>query len=160
MDKIQILAELIRTTESEIAILAQAAEATRLAATHEESRAEDSHDTRGLEASYLAGAQAARVVQLKQQLIHYKNLAEIGAPKNGVIAIGALVDLRAEDGRESRCLIVPQGGGVSLSVLGKTVQIITPQSPMGEALIGRKAGEDFEIDAGGRRRDYEIVSVC
>ena len=59
-DKQAIIDRLVEKLQSEAEALVRAAQAAHEAATHEESRAEDHHDTRGLEASYLAGAQAQR----------------------------------------------------------------------------------------------------
>ena len=56
--KQKLIEAILLELESELSVLADAAKAAHLAATHEESVAEDPHDTRGVEASYLAGAQA------------------------------------------------------------------------------------------------------
>jgi hypothetical protein len=48
----------------ELQAVEEAALASHHAATHEESRSEDKHDTRSIEAGYLAGAQAQRVALL------------------------------------------------------------------------------------------------
>ena len=42
---------------------------------------------------------------------------------------------------------------------GIAIQIITPKSPMGDALIGRHAGDLALVDTGKETREYEIVSV-
>ncbi len=55
-------------------ILKEAALATYEAATHEESKPENEYDTRGLEASYLAGAQAKRTAEIEELLIILKHL--------------------------------------------------------------------------------------
>ena len=55
MNKSKILAAILEKLQSEIDALVRAAKSAHEAATHEESRAEDHHDTRGLEASYSAG---------------------------------------------------------------------------------------------------------
>src|SRR5581483_11142644 len=60
MDKRRLVETVQQHLAEELATLMQAAKAAHEAATHEESKAEDQHDTRGLEASYLAGSGAAR----------------------------------------------------------------------------------------------------
>ncbi|NBU22139.1 hypothetical protein EBS43_12140, partial [bacterium] len=60
IQKSQILASIVQKLNHELQTIELSAQAALEAATHEESKAEDQHDTRGLEASYLARAQASR----------------------------------------------------------------------------------------------------
>lgn len=145
--------------ESELAVVLRAAEAAREAATHEESKPEDSHDTRGLEASYLAGAQAGRAEELKRLVTVYRHM-ELREFKEGEpIAPGALVELDL-DGRRSHYFLVAEGGGLSVSAGGQKVLVITPQAPLGEALLGHKSGEGVEVEVQKALREYEIVSIA
>src|SRR4051795_10826976 len=93
----------------ELATLVQAAKAAHEAATHEESKAEDQHDTRGLEASYLAGAQASRAAELRQQQHVFRTLALRDFGPEESIGVGALVELEI-DGKRSLYLLLPIGG--------------------------------------------------
>src|SRR4051795_11299439 len=147
----------------ELATLVQAAKAAHEAATHEESKPEDSHDTRGLEASYLAGAQAQRAAELGQQLLMWKHLPVREYGSNDVACPAALVELefQPDQGKPTRAFyfIAPQGGGLVTRVDGEPVQVITPNSPMGEALMGKREGESFEIETRSGVRSYKILSV-
>jgi transcription elongation GreA/GreB family factor len=155
MDKSRVVAAVVDKLQSELAVLLAAAKASHEAATGEESRAEDKHDTRATEASYLAGAQLARVGELQQQLLLYKHLD----PKPmRVAAAGALVELESA-GRRSFILLMAQGGGISVSFDGKSIQVISPQSPLGDELLGRRQGEEFEVETGPAVREYKVVSV-
>ena len=40
---------------------------------------------------------------------------------------------------------MPHGGGVVLRVDGVEVTVVTPSSPVGQALLGKQAGDDFEL---------------
>jgi transcription elongation GreA/GreB family factor len=160
VDKNQIRAALVKRLQSEVEALMGAAKAAHEAATHEESRAEDHHDTRGLEASYLAGAQAQRAADLQALISVYRlmPLPELGA--GDPIAPGALVELELEDGgRRSRYFIVPRGGGTTVTIGGAAIQVVAPQSPLGEALIGRRAGDTVDVETKDRVREYQVVSV-
>jgi transcription elongation GreA/GreB family factor len=158
MDKQRIIDRVVARLEEELEGVIQAANSAREAATHEESRAEDQHDTRGLEASYLAGAQAQRVAALKQQVLAFRQFQPRAFAPNEPIAIGALVDLEL-NGRRSVCFLVGVSGGAALQIDGKQIQLITPQAPLGEALLGKRAGDMAEIEAQGMLREYEILSV-
>ena len=156
--KEKILALMIENLRQELEVILTSARSARQAATHEESRAEDAHDTRGLEASYLAGAQAARAESLKK-LIHVFQFSKLREFKAGdPIDAGAWVRLES-DGGEFDYLLVAQGGGISVTFEGKSIQIITLQSPIGEALMGRKAGDAIEVEGQKQSREYEIRSV-
>jgi hypothetical protein len=70
----------------------------------------------------------------------------------------SLVELELE-GFRNFCFVVPHGGGLVLRVAGQPVQVITPQSPLGEALLGRKRGDEVLVEMRGRTRSYRIVGV-
>jgi transcription elongation GreA/GreB family factor len=159
LDKRRILDAAIAKLEAELAVLVRAAEAAHEAATHEESKPEDQHDTRGLEASYLAGAQAARAAELQRQIAMFRGLPDRALAPDAPIAVGALVEIKNDEGRQSIYLLVAQGGGLAVTLDGRTIQVITPQAPVGEALLGRRAGESVEVEGHDTWREYEVISV-
>jgi transcription elongation GreA/GreB family factor len=160
VNKAEIRDRLVEKLQAEADVIALAAKAAHAAATHEESRAEDQHDTRGIEASYLAGAQAQRAADL-QALVSTYRMMPVGVFGSGDgIGPGAFVELElSESGRKSCYFIVHRGGGVSVQVGGVTILVIAPQSPLGEALIGRRVGDEIEVEAQGGVREYRVVSV-
>ena len=158
INKKAFVAALIEHLEAQFRISSQAALSAHEAATHEESKSEDKHDTRGLEASYLAGAQSRRASEIKEVIsyCHHLELKTFGP--DDPIQPSALVELETQKKR-SLYFIVEKGGGIAIPVDGRNVQVITPKSPLGEALIGRSQGEDFDLEAQGGLRAYEILSV-
>jgi transcription elongation GreA/GreB family factor len=54
--------------------------------------------------------------------------------------------------------IAPAGGGSALD--GGRVHVVTPKSPLGNELLGKRAGDDFEIAIGGKTRVVTILSVA
>jgi hypothetical protein len=159
MDKKALVLKILEKAESERAALAEAARNTYEAATHEESEAEDQYDTRGLEASYLAGAQAKRVGELEQFILFLRFLQPKNFSKTEPISAAALVELDHE-GKQVWAFMLPQGGGMSVDHDGMHIQVVTPKSPLGEAIVGRNAGDLALVDTGKETREYEIVSVC
>lgn len=158
MDKKQLVRKIIEQLEQELATTVAAAKAAREAATHEESKPEDEHDTRGVEASYLAGAQANRAEQLQHQITAYRSLPFREFTSKDAIAPGALIELDL-DGKKLLYFLVPQGGGISVVLDGRTVNVITPQAPLGEELLGKIVGDIAEIEAQKQVREYEVVAV-
>ena len=74
----------------------------------------------------------------------------------GPARVGALVEAD-EDGERSTFWIAPHGGGARLA--DGAVQVVTPKSPLGRALLGASAGDECEVVLAGRRRVMEIVEV-
>lgn len=158
LDKKQWIKAFITSLEKEIQLLKGAAIATLDAATNEESKPENQYDTRALEASYLAGAQAKRVNEIETviQLFHTMNFKNF-APADP-IDLTALVELKV-DGKRGRYLVMPSGGGISAAIAEESTQIVTPISAMGEAIMGLGAGDMAEFEIGQRARSCEILSV-
>lgn len=158
MDK-QHLVHLIRKQlEENLIALKEAALATYEAATNEESKPENEYDTRGLEASYLAGAQAKRVGEIEELLFIFKGLKLKDFAPSEAISSTALAEVEL-NGRRSFVFIMSKGGGLMLKVDGHAVQTVTPISPLGEALLGLKAGEIAQVETGNKIREYKIISV-
>jgi hypothetical protein len=156
--KQKLVAAFIAQLENDLISMKEAARATHEAATHEESKAENEYDTRGLEASYLAGAQAKRAAEIDEVLALFRNLPFKEFAPDDVIQSTALVDVRI-DGRAAKLLLMPKGGAVRLNFEGQTIQIVTPQSSLGGTLIGMRAGEVTEFEVGENSRECEVVTV-
>ena len=156
--KQKLVETVLSSLRQELDHLTAAAKAAHEAATHEESKAEDSHDTRGLEASYLAAGQLARIDGIRKVIVTLQQLKVRDFEAQDPIQIGAWVKLEL-NGKRSQCLLVGQGGGVSVVFEGETVQVITPQAPLGDSLLGRRVGEVVEVEAHKSVREYKIISV-
>lgn len=158
-DKPKLIQSLIQSLEEELLSLKTAAQATYQAATHEESKPENEYDTFALEASYLAGAQAKRAGEIDEVISMFKNLNLRNFAADSEIDSTALVEVEAEDHKKSLFLLVPLGGGFNLRFEGHNIQLITPHSLLGEALVGLKAGDVAEIEINGRLKEFEILQV-
>ncbi|MDR3607385.1 MAG: GreA/GreB family elongation factor [Oligoflexia bacterium] len=97
-----------------------------------------------------------RAEDLRQQLVMYRFLPVRDYGADDVICPGGLVELEHNRTR-AFYFIVPSGGGLVTRVEGYPVQVITPHSPLGEALLGRKAGDSVKVFAGGKDRHYKVV---
>jgi hypothetical protein len=158
VNKKMIVEQITRQITEELESIRSAAEATYRAATDEDSKAENKYDTRGLEASYLAGAQAQRVADMKEVLSIFQNLPLKSFAENDPIVITALVELLVSQ-KTSYVLLMPKGGGQSAQLDGLKVQVITPESPLGEALIGKRLGDSFELEKKNQKVEYEIAAI-
>ncbi|MEM9490255.1 MAG: transcription elongation factor GreAB [Myxococcota bacterium] len=154
MTKKGLIAAICAALERDVEIQSQAAQATYDGATSEESKAEHQYDTRALEASYLAGAQARRAAETREALTRFAILEVKDFADGRPIAVGALVELDGENG--SRWYFIgPCSGGLAVTHSGHSVLIITPAAPLGRALLGGEEGDTVTV--GGR--EYEISQV-
>ena len=142
-----------------LAVLEKAARAAHAEATHESSKAENKYDTRGLEAAYLAGGQARQAREILESIKAYGSLPvkDFGAPDP--IELSAVVELKA-DGAIGIYFIGPRNGGLEIDCGGAEIMVITPQSPLDQQLMGKKAGQRWTTNFNGSQRDYRIVSVA
>jgi hypothetical protein len=158
MNKKDLIAAFISYLEKEMALLKAAALATHDAATNEESRPENEYDTRALEASYLAGAQAKRVNEIDEVIVLFRTLKFKEFAPDDSIALTALVTIEM-GGKQSQVLVMPKGGGINCQVLGKNIQIVTLGSVLGEAIMGLAAGDIADYEVGSHSRECKILSV-
>jgi transcription elongation GreA/GreB family factor len=151
----RIIAELTRS----LGVLEKAARASHEEATHESSRAESKYDTRGLEAAYLAGGQARQTKEILDAIALYESLTLKKFAAGDPIDLTALVELEV-DGVRSRFFIGPKSGGLEIEHQGEEIIVITPQSPLGQNLIGKKAGQRWTARLGGSIVKYNIISAA
>lgn len=159
MDKIKLVEAMIHQLEQEIVVLTAAAKATYEAATHEESRPENEYDTRGLEAGYLAGAQAKRVQEMKEFLDECRAFPQKHFTAETPIALSAFLTIE-HDGVRQNVILMKRGGGFQIHFGAVDVQVITPQSPLGEALMGLQKGDEAVVEVGSNTKYYEILDIC
>lgn len=158
LNKNKIIEAIRLQLEKDMAILKEAARIAYEAATNEESKPENEYDTRALEASYIAGAQAKRAADIDEMIALYKFMEVKNFGPDDPIASTALVQLEM-NGKKSYVFLTAKGGGMHLQVEGKSVQVVTPSSPLGENLIGLRSGDTAMVDVGSQIREYEILSV-
>lgn len=159
MDKVIILKEIIRELKREFMTLATSAMEAREAATSEEAKAENKYDTRGLEASYLAGAQAERARAVRIALDQFQRLELKNFNSETPIGATALIEVRADDENSKWYLLLATKGGISVAVEGQTVMTLSLESPLGRELNNRRTGDVFNFKVKNENKEYEIVTV-
>ena len=158
MDKRALIQAIVAQLSGELESYARSARATHEEATHEQSKAENKYDTRGLEASYLAQGQSRQAAEIVQAVKQFETLDPRDFGKDDPIDVGALVEL--ESGAERLFYFIgPRAGGVEILHERKQIVVITPQAPMGRELLGRKKGDRFEFSQGKSRMPYRVRTV-
>ncbi len=138
----------------ELAAVEAVAADARSEATGAESKQEGKYDTRATEASYLARGQAFRVVELRQLASWFGNLDLDATP--GQAGLGTLVQLGGD--RDEWVFLAPVGGARA-AVGGTTVRVISPNSPLGAALVGLGVADGAEVRTPRGVVEIEVVAL-
>lgn len=149
MDKAEILKAIQDELEIKLNAALAEAKSAKDAATDSESKAENKYDTRGLEASYIAQAQAKRALKFQEEIY---NLSKVDLSASEVSTVGSLVEcFYSKQEKEVLYFLLPSGG-IQIFHNGKKVQSISITSPLGRLLFKKKAensflfrGEELEI---------------
>ena|SRR5690606_15349900 len=157
MNKTRIQTLIIEALQADLEIARDALASSHEAATHAESKAENKYDTRGLEAAYLADGQRRRVHEIETALMAYRNLP-VRSQTDGSIKIGALVSLD-HSGTGRWVFLGPDAAGLKVTDGTEEILVISPRSPLGQALLGRGEGDEVGILVSGLRQQYEVVAV-
>ena len=156
MDKKAVIQTIIGSLQSELETYIRAAKFSHAEATAEENRAENKYDTRGLEASYLAAGQANKVVELEAAISSFEELKNM--PAIDSVEIGALLELDQE-GTIEFYFIGPTAGGTEVELDDTEILVITPESPLGNQLIGLNPGQKSTLDLAERKQRVQVLSV-
>lgn len=154
MNKIELFEILKKEISLQLDLAINSAQSTLESATHEESKAENKYDTRGLEASYLARAQGERVLDLKSLRNGLDSLRVRNFDADSPIAITALIELGLSE-KNIWVLLLPKGGGHNFTYDKKNIKVITPESPLGAKLIGQTVDDVIRVG----EIEYTILTV-
>lgn len=159
IDKARVLDALRERVAAQLAALTSSQKAAQAGATHAEAKQEHPKDTRAIEGQYLARGLAARVENLRDALGLLHALSPVAFGDDDPIAVTALVDVETDDGDGSTFFVVPAAGGETLVVDDTTIQAVTPASPLGHALLGRRVDDEVAVELPGGRRRLVVVAV-
>lgn len=158
VNKRSLIRKITTKLAGELEVYFRAAQFARAEATHEQNKAEHKYDTRGLEASYLARGQSRQAAEIEAAIAEFAKLDPRPFAPGEPIGLGALVEL-THQGETNLYFIGPRAGGTEVVHDRKEILVITPQSPLGEQLMGRKQGDQPELNFGGARHLASIVNV-
>lgn len=140
MDKALLIQAIIDVLREDFATQQNSSRQVRSAGNDAETKAEGKYDTRSTEENYLADGLARQAHATAQAAATYENFSAPDFPADAPIDLGALVGLRFPEGTE-HFFLGPVAGGIEVTAAGYTFTVITPESPLGTQLLGRKAGE-------------------
>jgi len=128
-------------------------------ATDKENIPENKYDTLALEAAYLAHGQSKRIEQLQAALLCYQQFKPAKASTTGSIGLGWLVCIENEAAETKWLYLGPEAGGLKFEYQSREVQLVTPQTPMGKALLGLSLDDSFSLNIQGNTQEYWIIKT-
>lgn len=160
MNKTTLREAILAQLRRELATQTDAAEMARDEAISEESRAESKWDTHSQEAAYLAEGQARLAGEIHASIEIYTTLPLPVFNEGDALAVSALVELEAGKGKRAWYFLGPRAGGLEVSLEGKTVLVLTLQSPLGRQLLGKRVGDSVQGPGRGPAALQRIVGVA
>lgn len=158
LDKRALLEALRQRLADELREMSRIAMDAAAAVTHEDNKPENDKDMRSTEASYIARGQAERARELERGLALLSSMTMRTFASGEAITATALVELESR-GATIWGFVLPTAGGQRLKQGSVEVQVITPTSPLGKALMGLSEGDVAEVSTPQGMKSYEILSV-
>ena len=155
MNKNDILKAVIQALEEELRVQLKGQESAAEGATHAEARAETKWDTCGLEQSYLARGLAEKFEALAQQVEELRSF-QLPDFEGKAIGVGALVEVEI-GGYKDIFFLLECGGGTEVEMNARAVTVITPESPVGAALMGKSEKDTYSFRAGTEGSVLSVV---
>jgi transcription elongation GreA/GreB family factor len=153
--KPSVIDAVIQKMEEELARPVQATGHSNAVTAFSAANADKQRDTTGYEAAFLARGYARHCIDLVHQLDQLKDL-KVEDFSGQEIDIGALVEVEM-GGEIDQYLLLSCGGGTEVKVDGQQTTVITPDSPLGAALMGNIEAGFIELPSG---LEGVILSVC
>ena len=100
------------------------------------------------------GKMEARIRQLQATLSHAEIVDDDAAQGSSTVAAGSVVAIRYEGDDDVERFLVG-----SIEERTDDLNVVSPKSPLGQALMGRCAGDTVEYEAPGGRLRVEIVQI-
>jgi transcription elongation GreA/GreB family factor len=144
LNKAEIIASLLDRLREEFESRNRSSKNVRDGGNDAESKATSKYDTLAIEENYLADGLARQAQAAAEAIKEIEKMRLRSFGTADPIDIGALVELDFS-GEKEWFFLVPAAGGAEISHQGTTVVMITPESPLGSQLPGRRAGDRIPV---------------
>ncbi|MCX5745419.1 MAG: GreA/GreB family elongation factor [Proteobacteria bacterium] len=163
MDKADLVAQLTRQLEtsarSALAARDAAAVEARDGATPDEKR-EDARAAHQL--GTIGKVQQRRAMTARAEADALIGFKPGPLPPTARVSLGAIVEIEDEETGEGRTFfLAPVGGGATLTGPGGDglLSVVTPISPIGKAVLGKRVGEVVDVTVEGNPCEWQISYV-
>jgi transcription elongation GreA/GreB family factor len=163
MDKQDLVAQLSRQLESSARAALVARDAAVMEARDGATPDEKREDARAAhQLGTLGKTQQKRAQQALAEADVLATFRPRPLPASAAIGLGAIVEIEDEESGEGRTLfLAPVGAGVELTTPEGDgyLSVVTPASPIGRAVLGRRRGDVIEITVEGDTRYWKLSWV-
>lgn len=164
MDKAILVTQLVDSLRASVLLARDARDAAALEAREGATPAEKREDARAaIEHGAMARAQDRRKRDAEAALEQVIGFRPPPFGGKAAIAVGAVVEIEDEDSGEGRTFfLAPVGAGTLLTGPGGDglISVVTPASPVGRAVLGRRVGDVVDIVIDGNERSWAITWLC
>ncbi len=164
MDKRDLVQQLVRQLEASARAALSARDAAAAEARDGATPDEKREDARA--AHQLQSFGRASQGRAKQALADVDTLTAFkpsALDERARIVVGAIVEIEDADSGEGRTFfLAPVGAGITLTGPGGDghLSVVTPASPIGKAVLGKRTGEHVDVTVDGDVREWQITYVC
>jgi len=162
MDKTVLVDQLIEKLRASARTAASESDAAAVAARDGATPAERVEDSRtALEFSRMARAQAQRAREIRAAIDTLLGFRPQPLAGRARAELGALVEVEDEEGRGQTLFLAPVGAGEELTGPGGDgfFTVVTPKSPIGSAVLGKREGESASARIRGELREWTVTWV-
>ncbi len=145
MDKKVILAGILKELEQQRMELQENLDTTKQAAVDAPGAMQSKSDTTKFQMNTLANAMRRSLTD-KDQVIHaLKDFSASQIKDHDTVQIGAIVEVKEDNGQQLTYFSLTQGGGTEIHHAGKLITVVTPNAPISAFLLGKKKGDTVEF---------------
>jgi transcription elongation GreA/GreB family factor len=114
-----------------------------------------------LEFSRIARAQAQRAQEIRIAIEALREFHPKPLEGRARVELGALIEVEDEEGRGQTLFLAPVGAGEELIGPGGDgfFTVVTPKSPIGGALLGKREGDGASTRIRGELREWSVLWV-
>lgn len=159
MDKRLLQQQVLERLAQDLLQVEHAARVAHETATHEENIAENKYDTLGLEAAYLATGQARRAEAIRHAIAQWQKFRPSPYDASKGIELGALVCMVDAQDMHQQFFLGLDGGSMKLDCGDQIVQVISCESPLAKAMLGKSEGDEVSIQIAQTVQVYEVLWV-
>ncbi|MGE0872947.1 MAG: GreA/GreB family elongation factor [Kofleriaceae bacterium] len=164
MDKARLVSQLARQLEGSARAALSARDSVTAEARDGATPDEKREDARAAhQAASLGKTQQRRAQQALAQVDQLAQFRPGPLPPSAPIGLGAIVEIEDADSGEGRTFfLAPVGAGMTLTGPGGDghLSVVTPASPVGRAVLGRRSGDVIDVTVDGELREWSITYVA
>lgn len=163
MDKQDLIAQLVGQLQESVRSALAARDAAALEAREGATPDEKREDARAAhQLGTLGGAQQRRAQRAIGEVDALAKWKPPALASNATVVVGAIVEIEDVDSGYGRTFfLAPVGAGIKLTGPGGDgeLSVVTPNSPIGAAVIGRKVGDVVAISHANDQREWQISFI-